>query len=83
MCDQQRLRTACTYVQSDQRLCKSLENSTALKLLAEQHLVFLRVKEVSTDSFESIIHIKMPHFWKSHAGAHFIGVLLVGKTVPS
>ena len=35
-CDQQRLRPACAYAQSDQSLCKSLECSMNVQLLAEQ-----------------------------------------------
>ena len=37
MCDQQRLRPACAYAQSDQSLCKSLEYSMTIKLLTEHH----------------------------------------------
>ena len=38
MCDQQRLRPACAYVQSDQSLCKSPEYSLTVKLLRELQL---------------------------------------------
>ena len=38
VCDQQRLRSACAYAQSDQSLCKSLEYSMIVKLLTEHHL---------------------------------------------
>ena len=41
MCDQQSLRSACAYAQSDQSLCLSLEYSMIVKLLTEQHLEFL------------------------------------------
>ena len=41
MYDQQRLRPACAYGQSDQSLCWSLEYSMNFKLLTEQHLEFL------------------------------------------
>ena len=41
MCDQQSLRSACAYAQSDQSLCKSLEYSMIVKLLTEHHLEFL------------------------------------------
>ena len=44
MCDQQRLRSACTYAQSDQSLCLSLEYSMTVKLLTEHHLEFLSLK---------------------------------------
>ena len=35
MCDQQSLRSACAYAQSDQSLCSSLEYSISIKLLIE------------------------------------------------
>ena len=58
MCDQQSLRPACTYAQSDQSLCKSLECSMSVKLLSEQHLEFLSLKGGFTCLSEST-HIKM------------------------
>ena len=69
MCDQQSLRSACAYVQSDQSLCLSLEYSMTVKLLTEHHLKFLRVKGGCTGSSESTL-VKMPHCWKSHVTAH-------------
>ena len=68
MCDQQSLRSACAYAQSDQSLCKSLEYSMTVKLLIEHHLEFLRVKGGCTGSSESTL-VKIPHCWKSHAAA--------------
>ena len=44
MCDQQRLRPACAYAQTDQSLCLSLEYSINVKLLTEHHLEFLSLK---------------------------------------
>ena len=44
MCVKQRFRPACAYAQSDQSLCKSLEYSINVQLLAEQHLEFLSLK---------------------------------------
>ena len=44
MCDQQSLRSACAYAQSDQSLCLSLEFSITLRLLAEHYLEFLPLK---------------------------------------
>ena len=58
MCDQQSLRPACTYAQSDQSLCKSLECSMSVKLLSEQHLEFLSLKGGFTCLSEST-YIKM------------------------
>ena len=68
MCDQQRLRPACTYAQSDQSLCLSLEYSMTVQLLAEQHLDFFSVTRGCACSSESV-HVKMPHCWKSHVVA--------------
>ena len=39
-----------------------------VKLLTEQHLEFLSLKEGCTGSSESTL-VKMPHCWKSHATA--------------
>ena len=69
MCNQQRLRPACAYTQSDQSLCLSLEYSMTVKLLTEQHLEFLSFSGGCTGSSESI-HVKMPHCWKSHVVAY-------------
>ena len=47
MCDQQSLRSACAYAQSDQSLCKSLEYFMSVKLLAERHLEFVQARHLS------------------------------------
>ena len=69
MCDQQRIRPACAYAQSDQSLCLSLEYSMSVKLLTEHHLEILRLKGGCSGSSEYTL-VKMPHCWKSHAVAH-------------
>ena len=69
MCDQQRLRPACAYAQSDQSLCLSLEYCKNIKLLNEHNLEFLSLKEDYTGSSESI-HVKIPHCLKSNVAAH-------------
>ena len=69
MCDQQSLRLACAYAQSDQSLCKSHEYSKSVKLLTEHYLDVLSLKGVYTGSSESTL-VKMPHCWKSHFTAH-------------
>ena len=69
MCDQQRLRSACAYAQSDQSLSKWLEYSISVKLLIEHHLEFLSLKEDCTRSPESRL-VKMPHCWESQVTAH-------------
>ena len=50
MSDQQRLRPAFAYDQSDQSLCWSFEYSMTAKLLTEHHLEFLRLKGGCTGS---------------------------------
>ena len=75
MCDQQRLRPACAYAQSDQSLCLSLEYSMSVKLLTEHHLEFLSFKGGCTGSSEST-HVKMVHCVKSHALAHLLFVFV-------
>ena len=57
------------YAQSDQ----SLEYSMIVKLLSEQHLEFLSIKEGFRGSSEST-HVKMPHCWKSHVTAQLATV---------
>ena len=42
-----------------------------VKLLPEHHLEFLSLKGGCIGSSESKL-VKMPHFWKSHALAHYI-----------
>ena len=71
MCDQQSLRSACAYAQSDQSLCKSLEYSMIVKLLTEHYLEFLSLKGGCRGLFEST-RVKMPLCWKSHALAHIL-----------
>ena len=69
MCDQQRLRPACAYAQSDQSHCLSLEYSITLRLLTEHHWEFLCLLGGCTGWSEST-PVKMPHCWKSHVAAH-------------
>ena len=68
MCDQQSLRSACAYAQSDQSLFWSLEYSMIVKLLTEHHLEFLSLKGGCRGSSESTL-VKMSNCWKSHAAA--------------
>ena len=58
MCDQQSLRSACAYAQSDQSLCTSLEHSMIVKLLTEHHLELLSLKAGCRGSSEST-YVKM------------------------
>ena len=59
MCDQQSLRSACAYAQSDQSLCLSLEYIMSVKLLTEQLLEFLNLKRGCKGSSESKF-VKIP-----------------------
>ena len=76
MCDQQRLRPACAYAQTDQSLCLSLEYSMTVELLTEHCLEFLSLTGGCTGSSESTL-VKMSNCWKSRAAAHFIFICLL------
>ena len=75
MCDQQRLRPACAYAQSDQSLCLSFEYSMSVKLLNEHLLEFLSLTGCFTGSFESTL-VKIPHCWKLHAVAQMLNAII-------
>ena len=79
MCDQQSLRSACAYAQSDRSLCLSLRYSTTVKLLTDNHLEFLSLKGGCTGSSESML-VKMPHCWKLLVTAQ-IRMLIEGEYV--
>ena len=68
MCNQQSLRSACAYAQSDQSLCLLIEYSMTVKLLTEHHFEFLSLKRGCTGSSESTL-VKMSNCWKSPATA--------------
>ena len=68
MCDQQSLRSAWAYAQSDQSLCSSHEYCMIIKQLTEHRLKFLSLKRGCTGSSESTL-VKMPHCWKSRVTA--------------
>ena len=76
MCNQQSLRSAGAYAQSDQSLCYSLEYSTSVKLQTEDHLGFLSLRGGCIGSSESTL-VKTSHCWKSHVKAHFCDWYLV------
>ena len=71
MWDQQSLRSACTYAQSDQSLCLSLVYYMTVRLLTDHHLEVQSLKGGCTGLSESTL-VKIPHCWKSHAKAHLI-----------
>ena len=74
MCDQQGLRSACAYAQSDQCLCLSPEHSMSVKLLTEHYLEFLSLKGCNTGLSESTL-VKMSHCSKSHVMAHLYNTI--------
>ena len=74
MRDQQSLKSACAYAQSDQSLCKSLEYCMSVKLLTEHNLKFLTLKGGFKGSSESTF-VEMPHCWKSHVMGQMIAPL--------
>ena len=73
MCDQQSLRSACAYAQSDQSLYLSLEYSMTVKLQTEHHLEFLSLKGDCTGSSESTL-VKMSNCWKFHVMAQLFSL---------
>ena len=81
MCDQQKLRPAWAYAQSDQSLCSSLEYSRGVQLLTEQNLELLSLKEVCIGSSESTL-VKVPHCWKSHVTAQICFLPILTCLVP-
>ena len=64
MCDQQSLRSACAYAQSDQSLCKSLNYSITVKLLTEYNLEFLSLKGAAQTG--SSLHLSKCHIVGNH-----------------
>ena len=80
MCYQQRLRSACTYGQSDQSLCSSLEYSLSVKLLTEHLLEVLSLKGGCTGSSESTL-VKMSNCWKLHAMAQISSIIFIENLV--
>ena len=80
MCDQQSLRPACAYAQSDQILCFSLEHSMIVKLLPEHHLEYLCLTGGCRGSSESTL-VKMSNCWKSHSAAQYYVFCSYGKWV--
>ena len=59
MRDQQSLRSACAYAQSDQSLCLSLDYLMIVKLLTEHHLDFLNFNEAAQTPLS--LHLEKCH----------------------
>ena len=74
MCDQQSLRSACAYAQSDQSLSLTFEYSITFEyILTEHHLEFLSFKGAAQDRLS--LHLSNRHIdWKSYVVAHMIYV---------
>ena len=68
MCDQQSLRSACAYAQSDQSLCLSLEYCMSVKLLNEPFGVSKLKRRLHMLVW--VYTCQMSHCWKSHVKAH-------------
>ena len=66
MCDQQNLRSACAYTQSDQSLCQPLEYSLIVKLRTEHHLEFLSLKLKGAAQFRLCLHMSKCHIVGNH-----------------
>ena len=72
MGEQQSLRSACTYVQPDQSLCKTLAYSMSVKLLnVRTSFGDSSLKGGCTESSESTL-VKILHCWKSHVTAQIL-----------
>ena len=80
MCNQQSLRSACAYAQSDQSLCSSHEYSMSVKLLTEDNFESLNSKGGCACSYESTL-VKMPHCWKSHATTQLFNCITLEKLI--
>ena len=81
MCDEQRLRSACAYAQSDQSIFLLLEYSMTVRLLTKHHLKFLSLTGDCTGSYESTL-VKIPNCWKSHIVAHYLFSLFIPMEFP-
>ena len=76
ICDQQSLKSAYAYAQSDQSICLSLEYSMSVKLLTEHHLEFLSLKEAAQARLS--LHVS-----KCHIVGHPLSRLNYGRTHPN
>ena len=73
MCDQQSLRSACAYAQSDQSLCWSLEYS--MNLLTEHHLDFKAQK--GTAQARLSLHLTKCHIVGNHMSRLIYDIMMV------
>ena len=73
MCDQQMLRPACAYAQSNQSVCLSLKYYMTVKLLTEimYRVEFLSFKGGCTGSSESKL-VEMAHCCISYVAAQLL-----------
>ena len=77
MRDQQSLRAACAYVQSNQSLCYLLEYSMTVNLMTEHTPFGVSKLERGLHGSSMAIHVEIPHCWKYHAVTH----ILIKKTL--
>ena len=75
MCDQQSLRSACAYAQSDQSLCLSLEYSMTLRLLIGHNLEFLSLKMAAKARVS--LHLSKYHIVRNHMSRLINGFQLI------
>ena len=80
MCDQQSLRPACAYAQSDQSLCLSFEYSMSVKLLTKQHLEFVSLKRAAQAGLS--VHLSKCHIVGKHMSRLICVFYLSGGQVP-
>ena len=76
LCDQQSLRSACSYAQSDQSLCWWLEYSMTVNLLTGYQLEYLSLKEGCTSSSHFTL-VQMLYCWKSHVMVYNIIIIII------
>ena len=87
MYDQQSLRPACAYAQSDQSLCSSLEYSMSAKLLIRHLLEVLSLKEAAEARLS--LHLSKCHIVGNHmlrltcVFHHILQAMVAGASGPS
>ena len=82
MCDQQRLRPACAYTQSDQSICKSHEHSMTVKLLIERHLESLSLTVAQAAQAGLSLHLSKCHIVGNHM-SRLIYIYVIQQCRPS
>ena len=78
MCNQQSLRSAYLYAQSQLQIRAIASSLNTIS--AKHHLEFLSLKRGCTGLSEST-HVKMPHCWLSHVKAHIVITLALNLLI--